>query len=296
MQPIRFGMVGTGYWASQVHAAGVAKHPDAELAGVWGRDPEKASAVAAQHGAEAFAEVDDLLDAVDAVVFAVPPQVQADLAVRAAEASKHLLLEKPIATSLDAADRLVEAVSRHQVSSVVFFTERFVPAREAWLRDRTASTPLGARATWLASLQTPGNPFADSPWRQEDGALWDVGPHALSIVIPALGPVAAITGSRGHGDQVSLVLRHESGATSTLQLSLTMPPEATRFEVEMYDEHGWWSRPDDELDILATQRQAVSELVEAIRAGRTEHRCDVRFGRTVVEVLHRAEQVVGIRP
>jgi predicted dehydrogenase len=286
-------MVGTGYWANEVHGAGVAAHPDAELVGVWGRDPEKAARVAARHGAAAFAEVDELLDAVDAVVFAVPPQVQADVAVRAAEAGKHLLLEKPIATSLDAADRLVDAVAQHQVSTVVFFTERFVPARESWLRDRIASAPLGARATWLASLQTPGNPFADSPWRQEDGALWDVGPHALSILVPALGPVTAITGCRGHGDLVSLVLLHESGATSTLQLSLTMPPEATRFEVEMYDEHGWRVRPHDERDILATQQRAVSELVEAIRAGRTEHRCDVRFGRTVVEVLDRAEQVVG---
>src|SRR5690242_211241 len=109
MQPMRFGMVGTGYWANEVHAAGIASHPDTQLVGVWGRNPEKASRVATQHGAAAFAEVDDLLDAVDAVVFAVPPQVQVGIATRAAEAGKHLLLEKPIATSLDAADRLVEA-------------------------------------------------------------------------------------------------------------------------------------------------------------------------------------------
>jgi predicted dehydrogenase len=293
MESLRFGMVGTGYWADEVHAAGVASHPDAQLVGVWGRDPQKASRVAARHDAEAFAEVDDLLDAVDAVVFAVPPQVQADIAVRAAEAGKHLLLEKPVATSLEEADRLVDAVSRNDVSTVVFFTERFVPARESWLQDRIDNAPLGARATWMASLQTPDNPFAGSPWRQEDGALWDVGPHALSILLPALGPVADVTGFRGHGDLVSLVLRHESGATSTLQLSLTMPPDATLFEVKMYDEHGWRLRPDDDTDVVEAQQRAVSELVENVRAGRCEHRCDVRFGRDVVEVLHRAEQVVG---
>jgi hypothetical protein len=145
----------------------------------------------------------------------------------------------------------------------------------------------------MASLQTPDNPFAGSPWRQEDGALWDVGPHALSILLPALGPVADLKGLRGHGDLVSLVLRHEGGATSTLQLSLTMPPEATLFEVKMYDEDGWRVRPDDDTDVLVAQQRAISELVEGILAGRTEHRCDVRFGRDVVEVLHRAEQVVG---
>ena len=292
MEPIRFGMVGTGYWADEVHAAGLAAHPEAQLVGVWGRDPDKAADVARRHGAAPFAEVDDLLDAVDAVAFAVPPQVQVELATRAAEAGKHLLLEKPVATDLDAADRLVDAVAQHDVSTVVFFTERFVPAREEWLQDRIDRAPLGARATWLASLQTPDNPFAGSPWRQEDGALWDVGPHALSILLPALGPVGAVTGLRGHGDLVSLVLRHHSGATSTLQLSLTMPPEATRFGVQLYDEHGWHDRPDHDLDIHLVQQRAVSELVEAMREGRTEHRCDVRFGRTVVEVLHRAEQML----
>ncbi len=294
-QPLRFGLVGTGFWADEVHAAGVSSHPEAELVGVWGRDADKAARVAARHRAQPFAAVDDLLDAVDAVVFAVPPRVQSEIALRAAEAGRHLLLEKPVATDLPAADRLVDAVDRNDVSSVVFFTERFLPEREAWLRERAQADTLGGEAIWLASLRTPGNPFAGSPWRQEDGALWDVGPHALSVLLPILGPVRDVTGARGHGDQVGLVLTHDSGAASVLQLSLTMPPEATRSGVQVYDETGWHARPESDQDIVATQQRAVSELVEAVRAGRPEHRCDVRFGREVVRVLSRAEQVVGPR-
>jgi predicted dehydrogenase len=292
VQPTRFGLVGTGYWAGEVHAPGLAANPDAELVGVWGRDPDKAKDLAARHGAKGYADVQALLDAVDAVAFAVPPAVQADIALRAAAAGKHLFLEKPVATDLAAADRLLAAVEETGVSTVVFFTERFVPEREAWLRDRVDNGALGARADWLASLRTPDNPYAASVWRQQEGALWDVGPHALSVLLPVLGPVVGVAGARGFDDLVSLVLTHERGATSTVQLSLTMPPEAVRFGLEFYDDQGWHARPESSADVLVAQQQAVSELVGQLREARTDHRCGIRFGRDVVETLHRVEAEV----
>jgi len=295
MEPTRFGLVGTGYWAGEVHAAGLAGHPDAELVGVWGRDPAKATELAAGHGATPYADLDEMLEAVDAVAFSVPPAVQADLAARAAGAGKHLLLEKPIATDLAAADRLLAAVEEAGVSSVVFFTERFVPEREAWLQERLDGGALGARAEWLSSLRTPDNPFAASVWRQREGALWDVGPHALAALLSVLGPVVEVAGARGYDDLVSVVLTHESGATSTVQLSLTMPPEAMRFGLEFYDEQGWHARPEGSLDVVVAQQQAVSELVGQLREGRADHRCGVKFGRDVVEVLHRIEAALGAR-
>ncbi|MGA8994683.1 MAG: Gfo/Idh/MocA family oxidoreductase [Nocardioidaceae bacterium] len=295
--PVRFGLVGTGHWAAEVHAAGVATHPDAVLAGVWGRDAGKAASLAARYGTVSHEDLDDLLQDVDAVVFSVPPDVQADLAVRAADAGRHLLLEKPVALGLTEARRVERAVTRAGVASVVFFTERFVPEREAWLADRVAGGCRGGQATFLASLRTPGNPFAGSAWRQQHGALWDVGPHALSVLLPALGPVTAVTGARGADDLAHLVLGHASGATSTVSLSLTMPPAAVRTGVDLYDDQGWWQRPDPSTetsgDVVTHHRRAVSELVDCIRHGRVEHRCDVRFGTEVVRVLEQAETVLG---
>jgi len=84
-----------------------------------------AASLAADFGATAYRDVDAFIDAVDAVAFAVPPHVQAPLAVRAAQAGKHLLLEKPIALSANDADKLVAAVEEAQVASIVFFTWRF---------------------------------------------------------------------------------------------------------------------------------------------------------------------------
>src|ERR1700738_3193308 len=70
-----FGLLGTGYWATETHAAGLVAAPDARFAGVWGRDPVKAKALADRYGVRAYPDVDGLLADVDAVAIALPPQV-----------------------------------------------------------------------------------------------------------------------------------------------------------------------------------------------------------------------------
>src|ERR1700730_14893660 len=134
---MRVGMIGTGYWARVVHGASASQHPKVEFVGVWGRDPTAASAIATDFKARAYDSVDQLIDEVDALTFAVPPDVQAEIATRAAARGRHLLLEKPIATSVADAQRLERAVTDAGVASVVFFTRRFVPEVVDWLH-RTA--------------------------------------------------------------------------------------------------------------------------------------------------------------
>lgn len=289
----RIGVVGTGYWAEVVHAAGAAAHPGVDLVGVWGRDPAKAEALAGRHGVPAYEDFDALLDAVDLLTFAVPPQVQAELALRAAEAGKHLLLEKPLTTDLDAADRLVEAVERRSLSTVVFFTYRFAPFAEDFLDEVRGHDLRGGSAWWYVGHAATGSPFAHSPWRKVDGALWDVGPHALSQLLPTLGPVTAVAGARGEGDLVHVVLTHEGGRTSLMSLCMTMPAGGERVGFEVYDDHGWHVRPEHERDVDDAYRRALSDLLANIDARETRHRCDARFGRDVVEVLSRCEAEVG---
>lgn len=291
---MRIGLAGTGYWARTVHAAGLAAHPEVELVGVWGRDLGRASAVAEPLGARGYDDFDALLGEVEAVAFALPPDVQDGLALRAAEAGKHLFLEKPIALDLAAADRLVAAVEEHELSSLVFFTQRFVPVWEEWLAEVVATRPDGGRADWLSS-HGPDSPYAGSAWRRANGALWDVGPHMLSQLIPALGPVTGIAGARGAGDLVHLVLTHEGGRTSRMSLSLSMPAGATRVGVEFYGADGWLLQPDHTRDVADAYANALGELAGLIRAGESRHRCDIHFGREVVEVLSRCEAVLDGR-
>lgn len=288
----RFGLVGTGYWAREVHAAGLAAHPEVDFVGIWGRDPAAAKAAAEPHGVRGYDDLDALIEDCDALAFAVPPVVQGELALRAARAGKHLLLEKPIALDLAAADALVEAVDATGASTVVFFTARFVPAWEDWLAETIASRPVGGRADWFSSQVGPDNPYYGSRWRRENGALWDVGPHQLAQLIPALGPVVRVAGARGTADLVHLVLTHEGGATSRMSLSHNVPEPAVRVSIEFYGEDGWRTQPDDPRDVGLAYGRAVGELLADIAAGETRHRCGIHFARDVVEVLTRCQAVL----
>ncbi|WP_233158296.1 Gfo/Idh/MocA family protein, partial [Actinokineospora bangkokensis] len=132
-RPLRVGLVGAGPWAGTVHGPGLAAHPDTELTCVWARRPGAAEELARSLGTTTAPTVDDLLDRVDAVAFAVPPAVQGELAVRAAAAGKHVVLEKPLADSLESAERVAAAVAEAGVASVVVFIRRFAPETRQWL-------------------------------------------------------------------------------------------------------------------------------------------------------------------
>ena len=288
---IRFGLLGTGHWALKAHGAAIAEHPEAELAGVWGRDPAKADIVAQRYGAPRFDTVDGLLAEVDAVAIALPPDVQAELAVRAARAGRHLLLDKPLALTTPDADRVVTAVDETGVSSIVFFTYRFFASVDRFLREAATGRWHGARVTLMSSIFQPGNPFGGSVWRREKGGLWDIGPHALSIVLPVLGPVVHTAAMVGPHDTTHLMLRHASGAVSTFALSLDVPPEATTHEFVFYGRDGIVSVPDGDSTATQALGVAISQLAAAVAAGTTSHPCDVRFGRDVVAVLADAQTV-----
>lgn len=282
--PIRFGLVGTGYWARIVHAPALASTPGVDLAAIWGRNPDATAALAAEFGATASQDFDAFLVGVDAVAFAVPPAVQAELAVRAAQAGRHLLLEKPIALTEETADALVAAVAAAGVASVVFFTDRFQPGTRRWL-DEIARTGgwAGGSAIWLGTALSGSSPF-DTPWRRAFGALWDLGPHAVSLLWAILGPVSDVTADVGRGDLTYLVLHHESGATSTATLTLSAPEAAGGFRLEVWGEDGVSSLPGP-ADAGIALRVALGELAANARSGDAGHPCDVAFGWSVTQVL-----------
>lgn len=262
-----------------MHAAGIAAHPDSELVGVWGRNPDKAARVAAQYGAQPFADVDALIGAVEALAFAVPPDVQAELAARAGEAGRSLLLEKPLALSVEAAERVVGAA---RAPTVVFFTNRFEPGIRSWFEDEVDGRDWdGGSVVWLASILDPGNPFGGSAWRLERGSLWDLGPHALALLVPTLGPVEQVVAVRGRGDEVHLALRHASGAASNVSVSLTAP---AYLEETLFWGSSGLARMPPKVDVGA----AYAGAIDALLAGET--RFDAAFGRDVVRVLAAAEE------
>src|SRR5687767_12665219 len=144
---MRFGLVGTGPWAIMAHGPGLKMAKDVDLVGVWGRNPDSTRSLAESLGATAYDDFDAMVADVGAVAFAAPPDVQAELAVVAARAGKHLLLDKPVAIDVDAARAIRDAVASSGAASVVFFTDRFVDTSRAWFDE--VRTMTGWRGGWL---------------------------------------------------------------------------------------------------------------------------------------------------
>lgn len=293
---MRFGLVGTGYWARVTHAPAIHAAEDAELAGVWGRDPGRTRTLADEVGVTAYDDYDRFLSDVDAVVFSVPPDVQAELATRAATAGKHVLLEKPIALDAEAGRALEQAVHHAGVASVVFFTQLFRQDVRDWFAScASAQHPWeGGCALLLGSVQRESGPFS-TPWRLEHGGLWDVGPHALSVLASVLGPVTDVA---AHGDPlatVHLVLQHDGGATSTVTVSLAAPPAAGGFRVRVWGGDGQVVMPSSAVPPEDAARVAVSELVRSAGQERPSHPHDVTFGRTILDTLSAAQKQLTTR-
>ncbi|MCU7724538.1 Gfo/Idh/MocA family oxidoreductase [Actinoplanes sp. KI2] len=289
---MRFGLFGTGPWAQLAHAPALADHPDVEFVGVWGRDPDKAGTLAAEHGVRAYANLEDLIGDVDAVAIALPPDVQAPIALRAARAGRHLLLDKPVAFTPAEADEIAAAVDERNLASAVFFTRRLEPVTADFLAEARA---LGgwreARVDHLGSIFTTGSPFGESPWRQQRGGLWDVGPHALALLLPVLGPVTAVTAMAGPHDMTHALLRHEGGAISTLTLSVDAAADQVRQEVIFAGEAGLRRLPDTEWRPGHALGLAISQLIAAAGGG-PKPDIDVRFGAAVTAVLAACQEAI----
>ena len=293
---LRFGLVGTGHWARITHAPALASTDGIEFAAVWGRNADAAADLAASYGATAHHDLTAFLADVDAVAFAVPPDVQAPIATRAASAGKHLLLEKPIAISMADADALASAVEQAQVASVVFFTARFQADTRAWLAEVTATGGwAGGSAVWLGTAWQAGNPF-NTPWRRDKGGLWDLGPHVVSLLWASLGPVRSVTARAGRADITHLILGHENGATSTVTVTLSAPESAEFDDLYLWGQAGRSPAPVETEQAVVPLRTALSELAANARSGQVSHPCDVQFGRDVGRVLSEAQRQIGAHP
>ncbi len=213
---------------------------------------------------------------------------------RSRSRSRPTLLEKPIATTEQAADVLARAVQDAGVASVVFFTARFQADVRAWLASVAEHRWSGGTAVWLGSALAERSPF-NTPWRREKGGLWDLGPHLVSLLWASLGPVTAVTADAGTGDVTHLILHHEGGASSAVTVTLCAPEAADGSDVWLWGEAGRTRAPGETDQPVGALRLALAELAANARSGQPRHDCDVLFGRAVGLILADAQRQVDAR-
>lgn len=259
---LRAAVLGTGSWARRIHLPALAEHPGVELVGVWGRDPAAAREAAAGAGTAAFDDRAELLAAVDLVSVAVTPRAQPALAVEAARAGAHLVLEKPAAADAAGCRELAAAARAAGVDATVFLSRLWDPARWDWL-DRVAGGPWRRiEYGWVSAGMRAGSPGAEG-WRRAAGPLLDVGPHVLGLVEYAAGPVVAVDASAagGHG-RLDLALHHASGCVSTATIDLDAPVTSTNESILLVgDGPGARYANPEAVDFGAAYRAMLDDLL-----------------------------------
>jgi predicted dehydrogenase len=128
-EPVRTAVIGVGA-LGQHHARVYEGLPEARLVGVYDVDPARAAAVAARHSCRAFTHLRDLLAEAEAVSVAVPTVDHHRVARAVLEAGRHVLVEKPMTSTLAEADDLIAAAAARGVVLQVGHIERFNPAAD----------------------------------------------------------------------------------------------------------------------------------------------------------------------
>jgi predicted dehydrogenase len=282
---VSVGLVGAGRRADEVYAPALAACPDVDFVAVWARSTEPVQRLAERHGATSCERFEDLVGQCQALVFAVPPAVQAEYATRAARHGRALLLEKPIGGDIAGAEELTSVVEREKVPTMVALTWRFAAAVRQFLdKDVPDVEPVGGVGRLLTSTHAPGAPTP--AWRLARGVLRDQGTDMFDLLEAALGPIA---GMHAHGDPrgwVGMNLEHQVGRTSQSSLYAgardnvafvaVSGPKGTA-EVEAIGAVG----PD-------SHQQMIAEFAQAVTEGRS-HRLDIEHGLHLQRLIEAAE-------
>lgn len=234
----RFGIVGCGVIAP-THAQALAEIEGAQLVAATDLDVTKTRAFAERFGVDAEADLDSLLgrDDIDAVSVCVPSGLHAEVGALTARAGKHLVVEKPIDITVEAADRLIGAARQAGVVMTVISQHRFDPGvrrmRELIDSGRLGRLVLGqAIVKWYRSQSYYDSGDWRGTWRLDGGgALMNQGVHYVDLLRWMMGPVeevTALTATEDHSIEVEdlalALLRFESGALGTIEASTVVYP------------------------------------------------------------------------
>ncbi|MDQ7828407.1 MAG: Gfo/Idh/MocA family oxidoreductase [Armatimonadota bacterium] len=227
---VRVAVVGLGQWG-QHHVRALASLPGADLVGVVDRKAATARALAHRYGTRGYLDHRDLLGAVDAAVIAVPTALHYAVARDFLEAGAHVLVEKPMTTTLDEAEALTALAGARDRVLLVGHIERFKPAVQRLF-------PL-VRAPLAVQVRRV-RPY-DVTRTMDVGVVMDLMIHDIDIVqalVPGRIEEIHAIGVRVHNSHEDLAvaqLRLNTGCLVTLTASRVAATKAVDLEVTMAD-------------------------------------------------------------
>ncbi|MEZ4663102.1 MAG: Gfo/Idh/MocA family oxidoreductase [Caldilineaceae bacterium] len=247
---IRFGLIGCGRVAPR-HAQSIQQVPQATLAAVADIKASRAQNFAAEYGAESYTDYRALLDRtdIDAVSICVPSGLHAAVTLDALDAGKHVLVEKPIALTLEDADRMIARAQEKGLKLAVVLQNRYNSPMQT-LRRLIDDGGLGRLHLGAACVRwyRPQSYYEDEwhgTWAMDGGALMNQSIHHIDALQWFMGPVQAVsayTATLAHqmeAEDVGVVaLRFAGGALGTIEGSTLTWPQNLEGSVALFGQHG----------------------------------------------------------
>ena len=297
-QKVRWGVIGAGGIADSRTIPGMMLCDNAELVAVMEINMELAEKCRAKWGCKkAYDNEADLLSdpEIDAVYIATPVVLHARQAMAAADAGKHVLVEKPLAMTSEEAQKVVEYCEHKGVKIAAGFMMRFgsyVMAMKKAIEEGKIGKPVSAYAQftcWYPDM--PGN------WRQSKktgggGAMMDMGVHCIDLLQYILGSKAkevaafhnTLTFQYDVEDSSTVLMRLENGVQCVVQSNFNIPEEASHYRIEIFGDQGRLIGYDvigqvdgGSLDAMFLGEQGAYDAQQDKKDGKREQ-IDVEFG------------------
>jgi UDP-N-acetylglucosamine 3-dehydrogenase len=225
MKKLGVAVVGTGFWGKN-HARVYKELQATELVAICDANPERAKSIAAQFGVKAYTNSARMLknEEIEAVSICTWSTGLAKEALKALNAGKHVLVEKPMATNVKQAERLVAAAEKNGLHLTVGFLMRFIPGLQH-IREAVAKREIGDLVCVTAKR------VSQWPERIGDvGVVKDTAIHDVDIMryISREDPIAvyAKTGSMRHKkfeDYAQIMLTYEDGKSAFIESNWLTP-------------------------------------------------------------------------
>lgn len=242
MKIYKFGIIGCGMIAN-IHVSAIQKIESAEVYGVYDPVLERAQEFAAKCGCKVYVSIEEMMadKELDIVNICTPSGTHADLAIVAAKAGKHVVVEKPLAISTEEAKSVVCVQKETGVKICVISQLRFSPGVQA-LRSAVQQGQLGKLIMGSLSMRYYRSEeyYQNGGWRGKwatdgGGALMNQGIHGLDILCYICGPVVSVRAffkTLLHDieveDTLCAILEFQNGALGTLEASTAINPGSAR--------------------------------------------------------------------
>jgi predicted dehydrogenase len=251
-EKVRIGIIGAGIWGRN-HALALATHPRGSIELICDRDETRARALSEKFGSRWTTSLDDVAGSdVDAVTIATPDHLHREPTVTMLEAGKHVMVEKPLATTVADGLAMVRAAERAGVKLMVDFHARWHPlymGAKAYVERGDLGTPVMAYARLSDTLYVPTEMLS---WGGQSGPEWFLFPHIMDIVRWLIGRDPVDVYAKGHRgvlesrgidcwDAVQALVGFEGKAFGTFETSWIVPNSYTNVvdnRLTLYGERG----------------------------------------------------------